>query len=149
MSPGTPCPPLTVPTSALEAVPTSGTVCSVCRDRAAQVARPCLGTLGKPGQRVCGLGVGTDCGVMSNRATEWVLGSLSATGWGSCVEGASVEMGCVCEDALRQPQGPWGGTHTQGGLEHPLLELGGGRYRGDQVTSGREVAGGKDAPVPA
>lgn len=35
--PETLCPPLTVPTSALEAVLTSGTACSVCRDHATQV----------------------------------------------------------------------------------------------------------------
>lgn len=50
---------------------------------------------------MCGLGVGIDCGVMSNRVIEWVFGLFLAIGWGFCVEGVLVEMGCVCEDVFR------------------------------------------------
>lgn len=85
---GTPCPPLTVPTSAQEAVPISGTVCSVCRDRAAQVpgssGEACARFAASCSQRACDPGP-ADCWLMSYRAARWTLGLPAATGWGSCL----------------------------------------------------------------
>lgn len=92
--PRTPCPPLTVPTSALEAVWTSGTACSVCRDRAGQVARPrpqpSLGTLGAqtraslpPTSRqhvTCGRGHATGSGVTGQQSGS--LGHFQQPGRG-------------------------------------------------------------------
>lgn len=124
--PGTPCPPLTVPTSARGAVPTSGTAWSVCRDPAAQVARPCPppgpGTLGKPTAsccpRACDLRQ-ADSWVMSYRAAEWTPGSLLATSWGSCLSEPwsrwAVSWGC----SGAASEVPRGGLHARGSLERP------------------------------